>query len=105
MLIAVPRPIEQINMSTHDDNEPMVYAVEINGVELYVLSLPLVGNLPDHLSKAEREVALLVLAGASNEEIAHHRGTAMQTVANQLHAIFRKMEVGSRAEFIAALDE
>ncbi len=50
------------------------------------------------LTKAEREVALLVLRGLSNAAIAKQRRCAVRTVANQLQAIYRKLGVGSRAE-------
>jgi DNA-binding CsgD family transcriptional regulator len=53
------------------------------------------------LSAAEREVARLLVAGASNREIAGRRGAAVRTVANQARAIYRKLGVASRAELAA----
>lgn len=58
--------------------------------------------LPASLSPAERAVALALLEGHSNAEIAEARGTSVRTVANQLASLFRKLGVGSRAEAVAA---
>ena len=55
------------------------------------------------LSEAERDVLRHLLAGASNEEIAAERGSAVRTVANQVASIFRELGVNSRAE-LAVLD-
>jgi DNA-binding CsgD family transcriptional regulator len=60
-------------------------------------------ELPASLSEAEREVARLVCDGLSNAEIAEQRGTATRTVANQLAAIYQKLDVDSRAELVRAL--
>jgi DNA-binding CsgD family transcriptional regulator len=53
------------------------------------------------LTPAERRVALAVLAGYSNAEIARMRGSATRTVANQVATIFRKLGVRSRGELAA----
>jgi DNA-binding CsgD family transcriptional regulator len=53
------------------------------------------------LTEAEAEVASYLLAGLSNQEIAHRRGTAPRTVANQVASIFRKLGVRSRIELSA----
>jgi len=50
------------------------------------------------LTPGEHAVALLAAAGASNQEIAALRGTSSRTVANQLHQVFQKLRIGSRAE-------
>jgi DNA-binding CsgD family transcriptional regulator len=50
------------------------------------------------LSGAEREVAGLMLAGLTNEEIARERGAAPRTVANQVASVFKKLKVQSRRE-------
>jgi DNA-binding NarL/FixJ family response regulator len=55
------------------------------------------------LSDAEREVALGIVAGATNAEIAATRGSAERTVANQVQAIYRKLGVGSRSKLAATL--
>jgi DNA-binding NarL/FixJ family response regulator len=79
-----------------------VYA--IGGEEFLVFRLPL--RVPDtrtELSEAESEVAAFALAGLSNAEIGRRRGTSARTVANQIASIFRKLEVGSRAELARRL--
>jgi DNA-binding CsgD family transcriptional regulator len=60
-------------------------------------------DLPASLTRAEREVAWLVVEGASNGEIARQRRTAERTVANQLQAIYTKLGVGSRRELVTRL--
>jgi DNA-binding NarL/FixJ family response regulator len=59
--------------------------------------------LPPALSTAEREVCRLLLAGATNAEIAKQRGTAVRTIANQVASILRKVGAASRSELPAAL--
>ena len=59
----------------------------------------------DHfgLTRAEKEVALGILQGQTNEDIARRRGSRLRTVANQVQAIFRKAGVNARAELVARL--
>jgi DNA-binding CsgD family transcriptional regulator len=57
------------------------------------------------LSDAEREVALAVVSGATNAEIATRRGTSPRTVANLVARAFRKLGVGSRRELAARAEE
>lgn len=57
----------------------------------------------ESLTCAEREIALALLRGATNRAIACERGTAPQTVANQIAALYAKLGVHSRAELAAAL--
>jgi len=52
------------------------------------------------LTRAEREVVALVCEGRSNKEIAACRGTSVNTVGNQLAAIFSKLAVASRFELV-----
>src|SRR5687768_6985552 len=59
--------------------------------------------LPDTLSAAEKEVCVLLLAGATNAEVAERRRTAVRTVANQVASILRKLGAGSRSELPRAL--
>jgi len=64
--------------------------------EHVVLALPLPEwQLPSDLTGAEREVALLMLAGLRGVEIARMRGTSVRTVANQTQAVYRKAGVRS----------
>ena len=50
------------------------------------------------LTRREHQVALAVLEGASNKEIAQKLGVGEQTVKNHLSAIFDKLGVSSRLE-------
>ena len=56
---------------------------------------------PVKVPAAQREVLGLVLAGLSNEEIARRRRRSERTVAHQVAALFRRLDVGSRAELLA----
>jgi DNA-binding NarL/FixJ family response regulator len=70
--------------------------------EYVLISFPLIAQRRlEVLTEAEREVALLMLEGASNAEIARARGSAVRTVANQAASIFRKLGVCSRRELAA----
>lgn len=55
------------------------------------------------LTQREREVALLVREGLSNDEIAHRLSKGVGTVKNQLQSIFGKLEIDSRAKLISLL--
>jgi DNA-binding CsgD family transcriptional regulator len=52
------------------------------------------------LSPREREILDLVSRGYTNPEIALGLGTSANTVRNQLHALFRKVGVTTRAELV-----
>lgn len=51
-----------------------------------------------HLSKAEKEVALLLIKGVSTKELAHIRGTSEKTVRHQASNIYAKANLEGRAE-------
>lgn len=53
------------------------------------------------LSRAEAEVALLLLKGLSLKEIATMRGTGERTVREQARAVYRKAGLAGRAELSA----
>jgi len=53
------------------------------------------------LTAAERDVALGMLRGESNAEIATRRGGSVRTVANQAAALRKKLGVASRGELAA----
>jgi len=56
------------------------------------------------LTRAEREVAFLIVDGLGNAEIGARRGGCSgRTVANQVAAIFDKLGVGSRLELVRRL--
>lgn len=48
------------------------------------------------LTEAERRVALLLVAGLNQQEIATERGTSPSTIANQIASISRKLGIGGR---------
>lgn len=81
-----------------------VTRLEVEGEEIAVLSFPLPPPaLPHSLSRVERTVALAVLDGLSNAEIAVARRTSVRTVANQVASLFQKLGVRSRSEAVVAL--
>jgi DNA-binding CsgD family transcriptional regulator len=55
------------------------------------------------LSGREQQVARLVCAGESNQEIADQVAISLAMVKKHLHAIFRKLEVTSRSRLMALL--
>jgi DNA-binding CsgD family transcriptional regulator len=55
------------------------------------------------LTEAERDVALRLLSGATNESIARARGSTVNTIANQIKSVFEKFGVNNRAELAAVL--
>ena len=55
------------------------------------------------LSKREREIALMVVRGQTNKEIAQQLGIVEQTAKDHLRSIFFKAGVNSRARLIAKL--
>jgi DNA-binding CsgD family transcriptional regulator len=56
-----------------------------------------------HLSPRERELALMVREGQSNQEIADTLGRQLNTVKSELHSIFKKLQIPSRARLNALL--
>ncbi len=72
--------------------------------EVAVLALPAAQNavLFARLTVAEREVAGVIVTGASTASIARSRGTSEHTVANQLRRIYQKLGVRTRAELVHA---
>jgi DNA-binding CsgD family transcriptional regulator len=53
------------------------------------------------LSPAERDVGILLLKGLSHKEVAEIRRTSERTVRQQAREIYRKADVGGRAELSA----
>jgi DNA-binding CsgD family transcriptional regulator len=91
-----------MNDSDHED-QGHVERIDFGGAEVYVLSMPLEPELPESLSPSERDVIKLALKGVSNAEIAEARGSALQTVANQLRSAYEKIGVNSRGELASVL--
>jgi DNA-binding NarL/FixJ family response regulator len=68
--------------------------------ELAVISYPVSQPSDRSLTRAEREVAVLLLDGKTHAEIGRSRKTATRTVANQVASVLRKLGVHSRAELL-----
>ena len=56
---------------------------------------------PSRLTRAERAIALLIIAGEPNACIASARRVSLRTVANQIAALLKKLGVSSRTELAA----
>lgn len=54
----------------------------------------------ESLTKREREIALLLIDGYSNEQISKNLNLAIQTVRNQVSSIYFKLDVKDRLEMI-----
>ena len=77
---------------------------DLAGEPLAVASLPLLdAAIVERLTEAERDVALLLLQGATNAAIGAARDTSEHTVAAQLQSIFGKVGVHSRSELATRL--
>jgi len=72
---------------------PVLTSVRQNGTNLLV----------ERLSGRERDIAHLVIAGASNQEIAERLWIATTTVKSHMHSIFEKIDVKSRTQLIARM--
>lgn len=78
--------------------------VSIQGENLLVGAYPLINeDRIETLTEAERAVLAHLMVGSTNDDIAQRRNTSEYTVANQVKAIFRKLEVCSRGELAARL--
>lgn len=77
--------------------------VELESGAYVLLHFPLDRNAAtgEKLTPAEEQVALAMLGGFSNGEIALLRGSSSRTVANQVASLFRKLGVRSRSEMAA----
>jgi DNA-binding CsgD family transcriptional regulator len=64
---------------------------------------PLDGGALDELTPQEREIALLVTAGATNREVAAQLFLSVRTVEYHLHKIYTKLGVSSRVALTRAL--
>ena len=53
------------------------------------------------LTKRQQDIAILVIRGLSNKEIAERLDICEQTVKDYLHDVFKKMEISSRSELTA----
>jgi DNA-binding CsgD family transcriptional regulator len=87
------------------------FAVDDEEFVVFDFALPpalLPASLARRLTRTESDVALLLIEGASNDQIAARRGRSRHTVVNQVASVFRKLGVVSRSELqnlCAAEDE
>lgn len=58
-----------------------------------------------HLTPREIEIARLLGRGAANKEIAAELHLSVATIKNHVHAVLRKLDVGSRAQVAGLLRE
>jgi DNA-binding CsgD family transcriptional regulator len=87
-----------------DHERPGARADQEREGELIVLTFAVPSPaFPSTFSAAEREVALAVIDGRTNAQIAAARKTSLRTVANQIVAMYRKLGVHSRSELVVAL--
>jgi DNA-binding NarL/FixJ family response regulator len=78
--------------------------VAVAGELLLVGSYPLIDDRwIEDLTEAECHVTAQIIAGSTNADIAKRRDASEHTVANQVQAIFRKLQVRSRSELAARL--
>jgi DNA-binding CsgD family transcriptional regulator len=93
-----------------DDASPDQIAAAVRAVAagLFVRAADAFGLAPlvdppvaDLLSHRELEVLQAMASGAGNKEIARQLGLSLHTVKYYLEAIFRKLDVRSRAEAVA----
>lgn len=83
-----------------------LFEATVLGEELLVGSVPLFDEaLLKRLTGSEREVALLLLLGSTNADIALRRQTSVNTVANQVQSVFKKLGITSRVQLAARLLE
>lgn len=79
-----------------------LFPLDMDSTEYRVLVIPSPRlRLPEGLTDAETSVAMLIVAGLSNAEIADARGCAIRTVANQVASLLVKAGAASRYELIA----
>lgn len=58
---------------------------------------------PSSLTPAERQVAVMAAEGAAYKTIAKVLGKSPATVRNQLHAVYRKLDVANRTALACKL--
>jgi len=77
---------------------------EIDGVPHLVISFERSRpHMPTRLTPAEASIAYLLLAGATNADLAYARNRSIPTVVKQVSSLFRKLGVQGRGELAARL--
>lgn len=77
--------------------------VTIDGVEYAIVAAEDLLRVRWALTPAEVQLAAELIEGRSNAEIARLRKRSINTVRNQLAALYRKLGVGSRREAMVLL--
>ena len=82
-------------------NDLRGHVFEVEGRRVAVLTFDRPRRWAGDLTESEYEVAVFVLSGRTNAEIASARNVSVRTIANQVAGIFRKLGVSSRGELVA----
>ena len=65
----------------------------------------ILASMEDRLTPRQLEVATLIVAGATGVEIAGRLGVSENTVKSTVRAIYKKLDVSSKADFIRLMTE
>ena len=86
-----------------DGLHPM-YLLRLTPLQSVAVATPVVTRpMWSRLSPTETRVAELVLDGMRNDEIANHLRRSRKTIESQISAIYRKLDVGHRAQLVRLL--
>jgi DNA-binding CsgD family transcriptional regulator len=96
-------PVTRFRSSTVERIRPIIPSLALVEVAAAMLPEPPAGPQQPNLGVREREVARLAVRGLETREIAALLGTSPATVRNQLHTIYRKLDVSNRAELAFVL--
>lgn len=81
-----------------------MYLLRLTPLQSAAAAAPVVARpMWSRLSPTETRVAELVLDGMRNEEIANHLRRSRKTIESQISAIYRKLDVGHRAQLVRLL--
>ena len=67
------------------------------------MAIAVSSTFPCSLTPAERQVAVMAAEGAAYKTIAKVLGKSPATVRNQLHAVYRKLDVANRTALACKL--
>jgi DNA-binding CsgD family transcriptional regulator len=103
-------PVTRFRSSTVERIRPIIPSLALVEVAASTSKPPAHASITPQesiLGMREREVARLAVRGLETKEIAALLGTSPATVRNQLHVIYRKLDVSNRAElaFVLAGDQ
>ena len=80
-----------------------MYLLRLTPLQLAAAAPVVARPMWSRLSPTETRVAELVLDGMRNEEIANHLRRSRKTIESQISAIYRKLDVGHRAQLVRLL--